>query len=67
MKNPSKEQEEKWAEDRRLFFARFCWLNMYKVAPSGKIWKHVFFEKEGIHLDTYAANRIKDGKAQKKS
>jgi len=67
VKNPTPEQEKKWAEDRRLHFARFCWLHMYERAPSGKIWKQVFFEKEGINLDTYAANRIKEGKAKKKA
>jgi len=40
---------------------------MDKRAPSGKLWRQVFFEKEGIHLDTYAANRIKEGKAKKKA
>jgi len=57
MLNPSPEQEREWAEDRRLHFARFCWLNKYRVAPSGKIWRDVFFEKEGILLDVYAKQR----------
>jgi hypothetical protein len=40
---------------------------MDERAPSGKLWRQVFLEKEGINLDTYAANRIKEGKAKKKA
>lgn len=31
MLNPSKEQEEEWAYQRRLHFARYCWLNQRKT------------------------------------
>lgn len=57
--NHCEELEAKWASDKMLHFARFCWLNKFKTAPSGKIWRDVFYEKHGMHLDIYAKERKK--------
>ena len=47
----------KLGEERRLHFARFCWVRRNKLAPSGKTWSQVFANKEGLTLDQYAAKR----------
>ena len=58
MINPSKEQEEQWAKDRRYHFARFCWIRRHKIAPSGLTWGEVFGKNEGISLHKYARSIV---------
>ena len=61
MLNPSQEQEEKWARDRRYHFARFCWAYKNKKAPKSKLtWGQVFERKEGISLNYYANSKMKE-------
>ena len=60
MINPSKEQEEQWAKDRRYHFARFCWIRRHKIAPSGLTWGEVFGKNEGISLHKYARSKMKE-------
>jgi|14_taG_2_1085336.scaffolds.fasta_scaffold11038_3 hypothetical protein len=58
MLNPSKEQEEKWAEDRRYYFARWCWVHQHETVQCSdnkwRTWEQVFLRNEGMNLDTYA-------------
>ena len=61
MLNPSQEQEEEWARDRRYHFARFCWAYKNKIAPKSKLtWGQVFERKEGISLHDYANSKMKE-------
>ena len=61
MINPSKEQEEKWAKDRRYHFARFCWINRHRKAPKSNItWGQVFERNEGVNLHHYANLKMKE-------
>ena len=68
MKNPSKEQEEEWAADRRLHFARFCWLNQNKgmeVRGEYLTWAQIFEKREGISLHKYARDRMDEREQQR--
>jgi len=59
--NPSKEQEEEWAADRRLHFARFCWLNQRRgleVRGEYLTWEQIFDRNEGVLLRVYARDRM---------
>ena len=59
--NPSIEQEEEWARDRRYHFARFCWVYKNKIAPKSKLnWGQVFERNEGISLHQYANSKMKE-------
>jgi hypothetical protein len=59
--NPSKEQEEQWAKDRRYHFARFCWVNRHRKAPKSQLtWGQVFERNEGIKLHSYARSKMKE-------
>ena len=61
MLNPSKEQEEQWAADRRLHFARFCWLNQRRgleVRGEYLTWEQIFDRNEGVLLRVYARDRM---------
>ena len=40
-------------EERRLWFARKCWVDRHKMAPSGITWGEVFAKKEGMTLDEF--------------
>jgi len=65
--NPSKEQEEEWAESRRLHFARFCWLNQRRgieVRGEYLTWEKIFDRKEGVLLRTYARERMAERRQQ---
>ena len=70
MLNPSKEQEEEWAEQKLLHFARFCWINRHKVHLCRdnvrRTWAQIFLKNHGIHLDVDAADRIRQGKSKSK-
>ena len=70
MLNPSKEQEEEWAEQKLLCFARFCWVNRHKVQTCRdnvqRTWAQIFLKNHGINLDVYAADRIRQGKSKSK-
>lgn len=49
-----KEKFAQLQEERRLHFARFCWVNRRKMAPSGKgTWGDIFYQKEGLTLDEF--------------
>ena len=52
-----REEFDRQSEERQLFFARFCWLNKNKTAPSGLTWAQVFEKKEGITLREYEVKR----------
>jgi len=59
--NPSKEREEEWAADRRLHFARFCWLNQRRgleVRGEYLTWEQIFDRNEGVLLRVYARDRM---------
>jgi len=40
-------------EGRRYWFARWCYRNRHKIAPSGIPWDGVFKQREGIPLVEY--------------
>jgi hypothetical protein len=40
-------------ESLRLHFARYCWINRQKKAPSGEKWGKVFEQKWGMTLKEY--------------
>ena len=40
-------------EGRRYWFARWCYRNRNKIAPSGNTWEEVFKLKEGVTLLDY--------------
>jgi len=66
--NPSKEQEEEWAEDRRLHFARYCWLKQYEglwVRGEYLKWPEIFERNEGISLRVYARDRMDERRQQR--
>jgi hypothetical protein len=68
MLNPSKEQEEEWAYQRRLHFARYCWLNQYKTLNvRGEVltWAQIFEKREGIPLHKYARERMDEREQQR--
>ena len=67
MINPSKEQEEEWSTQRKLWFARFCWVNRYRKAPSGITWAERFEKNEGVNLYEYARERMKAKESQQSS
>ena len=61
MLNPSQEQEDEWARDRRYHFARFCWANRNRKAPKNQVtWGQLFEQKEGISLHSYAHSKMKE-------
>ena len=65
--NPSKEQEEEWAYQRRLCFARYCWLRKHKrvlVKGGYFTWAEIFERNEGISLYRYSQDRIDERKQQ---
>ena len=69
MKNPSKEQQEEWAESRRLHFAWFCWLNQNKgmeVRGEYLTWEQIFDRNEGILLREYARVRMAERRQQRR-
>ena len=56
-----KEQEEEWAYQRRLHFARYCWINKHKrlqVRGEYLTWAEIFERNERISLRTYARDRM---------
>jgi len=66
--NPSKEQEEEWAYQRRLHFARYCWVNQHKrlqVRGEELTWAQIFERKEGISLYKYARDRMDEREQQR--
>jgi len=66
--NPSKEQEEEWAYQRRLHFARYCWLNKNKsieVRGQWLNWAQIFERNEGIPLHKYARDRMDEREQQR--
>jgi hypothetical protein len=42
-------------------FAKYCWNNRHKYAPSGKTWREVFNQKEGVDLDMYVMQIRSEG------
>jgi len=63
-----KEQEEEWAYQRRLHFARYCWLNQHKTLNvRGEVlnWAQIFERKEGISLYKYARDRMDEREQQR--
>ena len=60
MINPSSEQEEEWARDRRYHVARLCWIRRHKIAPCGLTWGKVFERNEGVNLHHYANLKMKE-------
>jgi len=54
----TKERSAELHKDLILHFARFCWINQTKKAPSGKLWRDVFTEKSGMTL--YQYKELKD-------
>ena len=52
-------------EGRRYWFARWCYDNKNKYAPSGYTWEEVFKLKEGISLDEYIKFSIKNKLGEK--
>jgi len=62
--------EEKYNRDqadRRLHFARFCWVHRNDMTPTkGVTWGERFEEMEGISLDNYARERMKERNQKEK-
>ncbi len=52
-------------EGRRYWFARWCYRNRNKIAPSGNTWEEVFKLKEGVSLDEYIKFSIKNKLGEK--
>jgi hypothetical protein len=52
--NPSKAQEEEWAESRRMHFGLYCWKRKLQQAPSGAFWSVIFEKQWGIPLAKFA-------------
>ena len=62
-----KDQYEKDQENRRLCFARFCWVHRYELTPSKKsTWEQRFEEMEGISLSRYAGERMRERSRKEK-
>jgi hypothetical protein len=62
-----KEDWEKDQENRRLCFARFCWVRKYELTPSKKCtWQERFEEMEGISLSRYAGERMRERSRKEK-
>ena len=62
-----KEQYEKDQENRRLCFARFCWVRKYELTPSKKCtWQERFEEMEGISLSRFAGERMRERSRKEK-
>tara|TARA_R100001530_G_scaffold61068_1_gene44092 strand:+ start:293 stop:505 length:213 start_codon:yes stop_codon:yes gene_type:complete len=62
-----KEKYDKDQEDRRYYFARFCWVNRNKKTPTtGVNWGERFEQMEGISLDDYAKERIEERNQREK-
>ena len=40
-------------ENRRYWFARFCYSRKGKTAPSGNLWEEAFLKREGCTLRDY--------------
>jgi len=57
-------------EERRLHFARHCWLKRRQLhlCRDGKqrTWNEIFYILEGITLGAYAAAKMKENKPQPK-
>ena len=65
-----KEQEEEWAYQRRLHFARYCWINQHKkLNVRGEVltWAQIFERKEGISLYNYARDRMDEREQQRQT
>tara|TARA_R100000655_G_scaffold9422_1_gene23519 strand:+ start:3097 stop:3321 length:225 start_codon:yes stop_codon:yes gene_type:complete len=62
--------EDKYNKDqanRRLHFARFCWKHMNELTPKGRItWEKRFEQMEGISLQDYAKERMKERNQKEK-
>lgn len=58
MRNPSKEQEKEWDEQRRYHFARYCWVHQHESIQcrdgEWRTWREIFQRNEGITLYQYA-------------
>ena len=53
----TRERSAELYDDLILHFARFCWRNQHKRAPSGKLWRDVFTDKSGLTLHQYKEQR----------
>ncbi len=62
-KDTTTESEQSLNENssRRRMFAKYCWNNRHKHAPSGKTWREVFNQKEGVDLDMYVMQIRSEG------
>jgi len=62
--------EEKYNRDqanRRLHFARFCWVHRRDMTPTKRVtWGERFEYMEGISLDEYAKERIQERNQKEK-
>ena len=56
----TRERSAELYDDLILHFARFCWRNQHKRAPSGKLWRDVFQDKSGMTL--YQYKELRNGK-----
>ena len=57
----SREKYEREQAERRLHFARFCWVNRDKMTPKSRVtWEERFEQMEGISLNDYAKERMKE-------
>ena len=51
-------------EDRRLHWARHCWIRRYQLSPNGLNFAQLFHKTEGITLEQF--KEIQDEKKGKK-
>ena len=50
----SREKSEREQAERRLHFARFCWVNRDKMTPKSRMtWEERFNQMEGVSLRDY--------------
>lgn len=65
----SKEERQALQDELILHFARYCWINRVKFAPSGRTWAEVFEKKSGINLYEYKEQKVneRNGSGDQKS
>ena len=49
----NREKFDREQEDRRLWWARKCWVNRYKSTSKGITYGELFEKTEGLTLDQY--------------
>ena len=63
----SEEKYKREQAERRLHFARFCWKHRNELTTEGRItWEKRFEQMEGISLQNYAKQRMKERNQKEK-